>query len=350
MQSDAPQHLLTLEGITVKFGGLVAAQDLTLSVSEGAIGAIIGPNGAGKTTVFNCITGIYTPASGWLTLAGEDIREPFTARTALITAIISATAAVATVLGLNIQPLWDAAINQLFVFGQPFDWRTSLQTFTTTLISLPLSHTIGAALIGAGIAAASYLTLWSSARHTPHTTLTRGIARTFQNIRLFKSMTTIENVLIGMQAGKKPAMLPSILRSARYRLQEQQQKERAQELLHFIGLQGLENAPATSLPYGSQRRLEIARALATNPKLLLLDEPAAGMNATEIAELMSLIERIRERGITVLLIEHHMKLVMGISSHITVLEYGRKIAEGTPHEIRSNSKVIAAYLGETHHD
>lgn len=343
-------RLLMLEGVSVRFGGLVAAQDVTLSLTEGAIGAVIGPNGAGKTTVFNCITGIYAPTTGKVSIAGRDIREPFTTRNALRTVGIAFAAGIAVMFAVTIQPLWDASINQLFIFGQPFDWGASFHTLLMTLSSLPPSHTWGAFVVGALIATASYLSMWSNSRHTPHTSLTRGIARTFQNIRLFKSMTVLENILIGMESKSRCGALPAILRTARYKAEEHRNVSRARELLSFVGLEGIENAPANSLPYGSQRRLEIARALATEPKILLLDEPAAGMNATEILELMLLIKRIQERGVTVLLIEHHMKLVMGISHHITVLEYGRKIAEGTPAEIRDDARVIAAYLGEIHHD
>lgn len=346
----ASNHLLILEGVTVRFGGLVAAQDVTLSVTEGAIGAVIGPNGAGKTTVFNCITGIYTPSTGTISIAGLDIRKPFTARLALRTIAIAIAGGVTAVLAVTIQSLWDAAINQLFIFGQPFDWAASFRAIWATLTSLPAGQTWGAFGLGALIAAASYLTLWSSSRHTPHATLARGVARTFQNIRLFNSMSVLENILVGMESKKTSGALRAIVRPARYRAEEQRNLSRARELLAFVGLESVADAPATSLPYGSQRRLEIARALATEPKVLLLDEPAAGMNATEIAELMLLITQIQERGVTVLLIEHHMKLVMGISHHITVLEYGQKIAEGTPDEIRSNPRVIAAYLGEVHHD
>lgn len=343
-------RLLTLEGVTVRFGGLVAAHDVTLSVTGGSIGAVIGPNGAGKTTVFNCITGIYTPTAGKVSIAGRDIRTPFSVGYALRTLAIGITGGVATLLAMTIQDLWDAAINQLFVFGQPFDWSAAFRSVGSTLSTLPTTQTWSAFLLGALLAAASYLTLWASSRHTPHTTLTRGIARTFQNIRLFKSMSALENILVGMESKRRTGALDAILRLPRFKADEQHKQFRARELLSFVGLDGVQDVPATSLPYGSQRRLEIARALATNPTILLLDEPAAGMNATEIADLMSLIRRIQERGITVLLIEHHMKLVMGISHHITVLEYGRKIAEGSPDEIRNNQRVIAAYLGEAHHD
>lgn len=346
----AGEHLLILEGVTVRFGGLVAAQNVTLSVAEGAIGAVIGPNGAGKTTVFNCITGIYTPSSGKVSISGLDIRKPFSTRLVLRTAAIALAGGVTALLAVTIQELWEAGINQLFIFGQPFDWGASFRATSTTLASLPAIQTWGTLVLGAFVSAASYLTLWSTSRHTPHSTLARGIARTFQNIRLFKSMTALENILVGLESRQRYGAMQAILRPARYRNKEAENLSRARELLSFVGLEGIEDTPATALPYGYQRRLEIARALATEPKVLLLDEPAAGMNGTEITDLMSLIKRIQERGVTVLLIEHHMQLVMGISHHITVLEYGQKIAEGSPDDIRSNPRVIAAYLGEIRHD
>jgi branched-chain amino acid transport system ATP-binding protein len=342
--------LLSLKEVTVRFGGLVAAQNVTFSVSEGIIAAVIGPNGAGKTTIFNCITGIYTPTSGSVSLEESSIKEPLSLRTALKMGALSLAAGAGLVLAVNIQPLWDASINQSFIFGQAFDWSAALQTFGQNLVALPLSWTLGVFTIGVGISLASSLTLWSRSRHTPHSTILRGIARTFQNIRLFKSMTVLENVLVGMHRHVRTGLMAHILRTARYKKEENARVQRAREILSFVGLSDLEDSLATSLPYGYQRRLEIARALATDPKIILLDEPAAGMNATETADLMNLIARVQESGVTVLLIEHHMKLVMGISHHITVLEYGQKIAEGSPEEIRKNPRVISAYLGEPHHD
>ncbi len=172
-----------------------------------------------------------------------------------------------------------------------------------------------------------------------------GIARTFQNIRLFHNMTALENVLVGADAHHSTGMASALLRLPKHRREEAEGVERAQELLAFMGLSRRADELARNLPYGDQRRLEIARALATNPKLLCLDEPAAGFNPAEKVKLLELIQSIREQGYTVLLIEHDMKLVMGVTDRIVVLEFGRKIAEGPPAEIRDNPAVISAYLG-----
>lgn len=251
-----PEAVLSLDAVTLRFGGLTALDDVSFHIDEGEILGLIGPNGAGKTTCFNVMTGIYRPTLGDVRFQGESLKE-----------------------------LKRHEIAQL------------------------------------------------------------GVARTFQNIRLFNVMTALENVLVGADAQHRTGLISALFRLPRHRREETEGHEKAIELLRFMGIERQANELAANLSYGHQRRLEIARAMATGPKLLCLDEPAAGFNPAEKRNLMELIRRVRDRGFTVLLIEHDMRLVMGVTDRIVVLEFGRKIAEGAPAEIRDNPAVIAAYLG-----
>jgi branched-chain amino acid transport system ATP-binding protein len=251
--------VLEVQGVSKRFGGLQALQDVGITIRKGQVYGLIGPNGAGKTTFFNVITGLYTPDGGTFELGGA--------------------------------PYVPTAV-----------------------------HEVAAA----------------------------GIARTFQNIRLFPEMTALENVMVGRHVRTSSGLIGAVFRTASFKAEEAAIKARAQELLDYVGIGKYAEFKARTLSYGDQRRLEIARALATDPKLIALDEPAAGMNATEKVVLRELIDRIRNDGRTILIIEHDVKLVMGLCDRVTVLDYGKQIAEGTSAEVQRNEKVIEAYLGAGH--
>mgnify|MGYP005783958507 CR=1 FL=1 len=274
-----PENILHVENVTMQFGGVVAVNNLSIDVNKDEIVALIGPNGAGKTTAFNCITGVYQPTNGLVSLDGNVIIESHP----------------------------QGKMKALYK-GENADKYSKLIT------------------------------------KTPDQITKLGVARTFQNIRLFSNLTVFENVLIAKHMRAHQNVF-----SATFRLNMKEERRMRKEALELLDMQNmihLKDEIASSLPYGLQRRVEIARALATEPHLLLLDEPAAGMNPQETLELTDFIKEIKEKyDLSVFMIEHHMDLVMQISNRIYVLDFGKTIASGTPEEIQKNPRVIDAYLG-----
>ncbi|MDZ4753269.1 MAG: ABC transporter ATP-binding protein [Phycisphaerae bacterium] len=340
------ETILEVDAVTMRFGGLVANENVSFAVGRGQIFAVIGPNGAGKTTLFNAITGIYQPTAGRVLFRGQEIVRGLGGGAVLRAVIVGLLTAFGLLVALHISDLWSKSIDDNYEYGEAFPYAAAVRSFFATLGGHFTGWGLVPVALGFVIGAAASFALSMNARRAPDLIARAGIARTFQNIRLFAELDLVENVLVGMDSRLKTGYWHALLRLPRFFHERRVATGKAMELLRFVELDKKAMERAKNLPYGHQRRLEIARALASEPQLLLLDEPAAGMNPAETVDLMRLIRKVRDRGVTVVLIEHHMRVVMGISDRIVVLQYGKKIAEGTPDEIKCDERCIEAYLGK----
>ena len=373
--SEKLENVLRMENITMQFGGVVAVNDLSIEVNKGEIVALIGPNGAGKTTAFNCITGVYQPTNGLINFmgrtivrnhpggkmareylgtnaaryssdySGEDDPETLAALAELDARCAAEAAAAEKEIAARLDSEKDEEKRKSLyneAEARKAEIEASYNAPRERLLT-QLKDRAGARIELARAIDPDVMTNKIYAP-TPDKITYLGIARTFQNIRLFSALSVLDNVLIAKHMRAKQNVFSATLRLNRR--EERRMREEAMALLAEQGLDHLKDEVAGSLPYGIQRRLEIARALATSPKLLLLDEPAAGMNPQETQELGEYIVRLRrEHDLTILMIEHHMDLVMQFSDRIYVIDFGKLISSGTPEVVKADKRVIDAYLG-----